>query len=251
MCDPVTIGVVVGIVGVTAGTTTAVIEQKNAEEQKKAADKTLSFEAGKSGLITRQAAEEAAEENYRLAREAAVNRGLAYNSGLGVTSVRALSSAVGFELGQDKATVQKNMDTANADAMARMDAANMNRESAYGVAGDTTGLRLGLNIGGSIVTSVIGGAAAGAASSAAEAAKAAGTLAQVGTAAAAAGNTALASASTAAATAATATSAGLSGTAGALGAIGAGLSALQIGANAMTDDPGKTKVEAQQNSVYG
>jgi len=214
MCEPVTIGTAIayGVVaaGLAAGTTTAVLEQQAAVEKKKSADKALSFATAESAQITRGEAETTAEESYELAREAAINRGLAQNSGLGVTSVRALTKAVGFQLGQDRATLQKNMATANADAHARLDAANMQRESEYGQAGDTTGLRLGLNIGASVVTAVVGAGAVNAAAQAANAAKTAAALAQAGT----AGAAALAAANATAAAAATASQAWAAGAAG-------------------------------------
>lgn len=193
MCEPatlITIGTYAGYAavagGLAAGTASAVQEQKAAEERKKAADKALSFATAESAKITRDEAEATAEESFELARTAAVNRGLAQNSGLGVTSVRALSQAVGFQLGQDKATLEKNMRTANADQRARIDAANMQRESEYGQAGDTTGLRLGLQIGGSLITAAVGAGAVNAAAQAAQAGQTAATLAQSGTASASA-----------------------------------------------------------------
>ena len=202
MCDPVSIGLgVTAGVGLIAGTTSAVMEQEAAVDRKKAADKALSFETAESAKITRDKAEQTAEESFELAREAAVNRGLARNSGLGVTSVRALSQAVGFQLGQDRATLDKNMRTANADASARLDAANQQRESEYGQAGDTTGLRLGLNLGASVVTAAVGFGAANAAAQSANAAKTAASLVEAGTASAAAVAAAQAAAQAAAATA--------------------------------------------------
>jgi len=229
MCDPASISAAIIVTGLVAGTTSAAVEQKSAEEKKKAADKALMFEVGESAAITQQEAEVSAEESFQLAREAAINRGLAQNSGLGVTSVRALSQAVGFDLGQDRATLQKNMKTANADAMRRVEVANANREAAYAEAGDTTGLRMGLQIGGAIVAAAAGGAGVVASANAANATAAATTLGNVATNAGAAGNTALQAAATAAQTAATATAASTQLTANAWMA---GSAAIQVAAAA-------------------
>lgn len=234
MCDPATITTIATVSGYAAvaagfgvGVATAVEEQEAAVARKKAANAALVADVADSQLQLRNETEEAAEANYQLAREAAINRGLAQNSGLGVTSVNALGRAVGFELGQDRATVQKNMKTANAEAWQRIDAANQQREAEYEAAGDTTGLRVGLKIGGAAIMAVVGAGAVGAAGNAGQAANAAAALAETGTA------TAAATAAAQAAVTATATTAQAFGSASALTTL-----AIQ-GANSLSDLDGQ------------
>lgn len=65
-------------------------------------------------------ADAAAERSFQLARAALQTRGRVQASPLGDNSVRAISRAIGFELGQDTSILEKNVELANQAARARL-----------------------------------------------------------------------------------------------------------------------------------
>lgn len=160
MCDPLTIGIIVGVTVAATGTVTAVEQQKAAEQKKKAAKRQFTIEESLANRELVGASEQNAELNYELARQAAEDRGVIQSSGLGERSVRAIGRSIGFQLGQDVATVQKNMDTARTNARTRLALGRQRRDAIYEAAGDTSGKRLGLGIGLSLLQGVGAGGTA-------------------------------------------------------------------------------------------
>ena len=158
MCEPLTIAaIVVGVTVAASGTVAAVEQQKAAEQKKKAAKRQFTIEESLANRELVGASEQNAELNYELARKAAEDRGVIQTSGLGDRSVRAIGRSIGFQLGQDVATVQKNMDTARTNARTRLALGRQRRDAIYEAAGDTSGVRLGLGI----TTSLLQGIGAG------------------------------------------------------------------------------------------
>lgn len=89
--------------------------------------------------------EAAAQKNFELAREALVAKGAAENTGLGDRSVKAISRAIGFDLGQDRATVEKNVETANRVASARLRGVDITLANQEAQIGDTSGFQTGID----------------------------------------------------------------------------------------------------------
>lgn len=146
-----------GLATFAGGVATAVSQQEQAEAAKDAADARFEFETGQINRNLEGQAAQNAQRNFELARQAAEDRGIVQASGLGDRSVRALSRAVGFKLGQDKATVQRNQRIATETAAARLHGARISRDDAHLRAGDTSGATLGLQIGGSVLRGALSG----------------------------------------------------------------------------------------------
>lgn len=158
MCEPVTIAAItVGVVAAASGTASAVEKQEQAEAMKSMSATKLAFDTAKIKANLESKAEQAAEQRLELARDAAEARGRVLNTGAGDNSIRALSRAVGFELGQDQATVDKNVRIANRVAADQLFTARMQHEQTRQKAGDTSGVRLGFDIAGALVGGVASG----------------------------------------------------------------------------------------------
>lgn len=98
-----------------------------------------------------QESELSAQKAYELSRAALVARGSANAQNLGDRSVRALGRAIGFELGQDKSILARNIEIINAQAAARLQGVDISLASAKVQIGSSSNTSLGLEIFGTIV----------------------------------------------------------------------------------------------------
>lgn len=97
-----------------------------------------------------QETEAAAQRAYELSRAALAARGSVNATNLADRSVRAIGRAIGFELGQDKSTVARNVEIINAQAAARLAGVDISLASAKAQIGSHGGLALAMEITGTI-----------------------------------------------------------------------------------------------------
>lgn len=97
-----------------------------------------------------QETEAAAQRAYELSRAALAARGSVNATNLADRSVRAIGRAIGFELGQDKSTVARNVEIINAQAAARLAGVDISLASAKAQIGSHGATALALEITGTI-----------------------------------------------------------------------------------------------------
>lgn len=162
MCDPLTVGLVVGGATFAAGAAQAGVAHEGRVDARKAAQRKFVHEQAQVAAGLQSESEVTAEQLFELSRQEAEAKGTIRASGLGASSVRALSRASGFEFGQDKATVQKNFETARTEARTQIAVAHAERNAAFEAIGDTSGGQLALDLGIAAVAAAASGFAAGA-----------------------------------------------------------------------------------------
>ena len=101
-----------------------------------------------------QETEASAQRAYELSRAALVSRGAVNATNLADRSVRALGRSIGFELGQDKSTIARNVEIINAQAAARLAGVDISLASAKGQIGSTSSTALAIEITGSVFQSL-------------------------------------------------------------------------------------------------
>ena len=171
MCDPVTLTLVAASAGELGKATVGIVQAINADATR---HNQLRLSAQNARLarsqVSNQLAQEAeanAQKNFELARTAVAVRGEAQASNLGDRSVRALGRAVGFELGQDRASVARNQEIANAEARARLMGIQITRETEKSQIGEHGGMTLAFSLlgpvmqGSSAVAGAVGGLSGG------------------------------------------------------------------------------------------
>jgi hypothetical protein len=156
-----TIGLIVAGATFAAGAAQAGVAQEQRVVARKAAQRKFVHEGAQIAAGLQSESEVAAEQVFELARQEAVAKGTVRASGLGENSVRALSRSVGFEFGQDKATVQKNFETARTEARTQLAISHAERNATYESIGDTGGGQLALDLGIAAVAAAAAGATAG------------------------------------------------------------------------------------------
>jgi hypothetical protein len=165
MCEPATIALIaiaiVAIASVASTTTVAVNAQKAAEAQNKVSKANARLKRQQTAQAQAQESEANAQKAFELARQAQVAKGAAKAKNLGERSVRAIGRSIGFQLGSDKATLQRNQEIAATTAAARLRGIDLTRTSEQIQIGDTSGVTMGLAIGTGVL-SAAGGAVAGA-----------------------------------------------------------------------------------------
>jgi hypothetical protein len=173
MCDPLTVGLIVGGASLAAGATQAGMAHEGRVDARKAAQRKYVHEEAQVAAGLQSESEITAEQLFELSRQEAEAKGSIRASGLGASSVRALSRAAGFEFGQDKATAQKNFETARTEARTQLAVNLAERDAAFEAIGDTSGGQLALDLGIATVAAAAAGVSAGAAVAPAAAAPAA------------------------------------------------------------------------------
>lgn len=184
MCEPISLstGIALAIaaaIAIASATTTAVMQQQQAKARAKLAKQNAALK--RDQIATKQAlgAEVSGQKMFELAKAAQLAKGAAESQGLADRSVAAIGRSIGFELGQDKATLQKNQDIASLEAGSQLRGVQLDLDSQLLQIGDTSGLKMGLSIGFSVLqaggTAIAGGIGGGlgATTSAASAATAA------------------------------------------------------------------------------
>lgn len=153
MCDSQTLGIV-ALAGVpfTGGASLvllpvagAVSGNEQREFQKDLARSNAELQRQQVRDQLQQEAEAAGQKNFDLARKALVAQGKADNSGLGDRSVKAIGRAIGFDLGQDRATIEKNVEIANNVAAARLRGIDITLANQEAQIGDTSGLQTAID----------------------------------------------------------------------------------------------------------
>jgi hypothetical protein len=144
--------------------------------QRKATQRKYVFEESQVAAGLQSESEITAEQLFELSRQEAEAKGTIRASGLGASSVRALSRAAGFEFGQDKATAQKNFETARTEARTQLAVNLAERDAAFEAIGDTSGGQLALDLGIATVAAAAAGVGAGAAVAPAAAAPVTGAI---------------------------------------------------------------------------
>lgn len=161
MCDPVTMTVVAVAVGsavAAQGTVGAIGAEQSREAKKEYAKINARTQRGQVYANLQDQTEANAQKSFQLAQKALAARGVAQASNLGDRSVRAIGRAIGFELGQDQATIDKNQEIAQRTAAARLTGIDITLQSQKEQIGDTSGLQMGMEIAGAFIQ---GGMAAG------------------------------------------------------------------------------------------
>ena len=130
MCDPVSIGITLAIVAGTTGSFGAEGQHQARKDQKKLVEANAVLQRSQVRTNLQETAEANADKQFQLSRKALLARGEVYNqASLGERSVRALGRSIGFDLGQDKATIQRNQKIAQDHAAARLYGINITEES--------------------------------------------------------------------------------------------------------------------------
>lgn len=163
MCDPVSIsvGIFAAVTTIASTTTSAVGAQETAKAQKEAARASAKLQRHQAEETAKREGEAAADKNFDLTRKALQARGQARNQDLGERSVRAIGRAIGFEMGQDKTTIQKNLELAEKQRAARLAGIDITLASQEAAIGDTSGLGLGLEIGFGALSGAVSGLTTG------------------------------------------------------------------------------------------
>tara|TARA_R100001198_G_scaffold85510_1_gene59797 strand:+ start:8958 stop:9581 length:624 start_codon:yes stop_codon:yes gene_type:complete len=157
MCDPLTVGLVVGGSVALASGGQAIAANEGRKDARQAAKNEHRQQVAALDASFQSQTEVQSEELFELARQEAAQKGAVRASGLGENSVRALSRASGFEFGQDRATAQKNFDTTRQEYMTQAHIAYEERNAKYKAIGDTSGKQLAFDLG----MATLQGAAAG------------------------------------------------------------------------------------------
>ena len=164
MCEPVSISLAIASsIALTIASTTAnaIMQQQQASAQKKLAKAAANLKRTQVSAKQALGAESAGQRMFELAKAAQLAKGTVASANLADRSVAAIGRSIGFELGQDKATIQKNQETAALETGARLRGIDLDLDSQLLQIGDTSGLRLGLQIGGAVVAGIGSAATAG------------------------------------------------------------------------------------------
>lgn len=140
-------------IGVGGGIASGVQAEQSAAAAKKTSKKGAASKKIAALTAQQQGAEAAAQKQFQASRAALAAKGKVKASNLGDRSVAALSRAVGFELGTDKATIRRNQQIANLEASARLFGIDVEAQSRRNRIGETGGLTLGLNTGATLLNS--------------------------------------------------------------------------------------------------
>lgn len=155
MCDPVTITVAaLGAGEAAAGILGDISGYEQRKQQNRLSSRNAQLQRGQVGQQLEQQTEANAQQAFELARSVVASKGAARNAGVSDRSVRALSRAIGFQYGQDKASLARNQEIARETAAAKLRAISITRASEKVQIGDRSKLGLGLNI----FSSAVGGA---------------------------------------------------------------------------------------------
>lgn len=159
MCTGVEIGLAIAAIAVSVAsiTTTQVMADQQAKARKKLAKQNADLKRDQISAQHAQAAELSAQKMFELARSAQLAKGKAASKNLADRSVAAIGRSIGFELGQDKATLQKNQANIALEVGARLQGIELDLASQNLQIGDTSGLKLGLEIGLGVSKGVVKG----------------------------------------------------------------------------------------------
>lgn len=147
MCDPVTLTVVaIGVTMATQSTMSAVSAEQSREAQKELAKRNARLQRGQVYSQLQQETEANAQKSLELARQAQIARGAAKAANLADRSVRAIGRSIGFQLGTDQATLERNQQIAAEQAAARLTGIDITLQSQKEQIGDTSGFAMGMDI---------------------------------------------------------------------------------------------------------
>lgn len=154
------VGSALAAVGSTAGTIAGQVnQQKSAKNQQTLANQSAALQTRQIAAQAQADSEASAGRALELSRASLIAKGQAKASGLGDRSVRAIGRSIGFDLGSDLATLERNQQLGNLQSNARLQGINLDLNSQRQQIGDTSGLGLGLQIGGTLANA--GGQALG------------------------------------------------------------------------------------------
>lgn len=154
MCEPVTLSIIAASIGAGqagVGIAKAISDDATRHNQLRLSSQNARLARSQVATQLSQEAEANAQKNFELARTAVATQGEIRASNLGDRSVRALGRAVGFELGQDKASVARNQEIANQEARARLLGIHITRQTEKQQIGPHGGMTLALNLIGPIL----------------------------------------------------------------------------------------------------
>lgn len=148
MCSPTLIALAVSAaVSVTTTSVSAANQTKAGKNANKVSKWNQDLKNAQIGANNQQASEAAAHKAFDASRKFQLARAASQNSGLGDNSIRAIGRSLGFELGQDKTTLERNQELANQAAGYQIYGVDLTRESEQVQIGDTSGSGLAASIG--------------------------------------------------------------------------------------------------------
>ncbi len=139
--------------GVAGATFSGVDSENKRESAKKGIKRNAASQKIAALNANQQGSEAAAQTQFEASRAALAAAGKIKATNLGDRSVAALSRAVGFELGSDKATIKRNQEIANLEASARLFGIQSEEDTRRNLIGETGGLTFGLNTGATFLNS--------------------------------------------------------------------------------------------------
>lgn len=154
MCDPFTMSAL-AIASFGVGVAKAVSAQQSRESQKDLAKANATLQRAQVRTNLQDEGEANTQKAFELSRQALAARGVAQASNLGDRSVRAIARSINFDLGQDKAIIEKNRQIAAQAAAAKLSGIDITLASQKGEIGDTSGVTLGLEIAGAGMSSLM------------------------------------------------------------------------------------------------
>jgi hypothetical protein len=116
------------VLGLGSGGSSGGVSAKQAKEQNTLINAASKAERRNVTTQANQSAEASAQSNFEIAVAALAGRGNVQAANLGDRSVRAITRAVGFQEGTDKATVKRNQEIVNQTASARLQGIDITKQ---------------------------------------------------------------------------------------------------------------------------
>ena len=156
MCEPVSISLAItaAVVSIASSTANAVMQAQQAKAQKASAKAAANLKRDQIASKHSQAAEASGNKMFELARQAQIAKGAVSAQGLSDRSVAAIGRSIGFELGQDKATLKRNQEIAAEHVGAQLHGIDLELVSQKQQIGDTSGVKLGFQVAGGVASGI-------------------------------------------------------------------------------------------------
>lgn len=107
----------------------AQVAEANAKDQQRLSKENQKLQQAEVQRSLNEQGEATAQRKYELARAALAARGKVDSTNLGDNSVRAIRRSIGFELGSDRATIDRNRELLRDEGYAKLRGINITRAS--------------------------------------------------------------------------------------------------------------------------
>jgi len=129
MCEPTTIALIAASVSIASTAASSAVAKSQADSQAALADAQYEQDLLNMQAQMGQEAEAAAQAKFNRQREASAEQGKLMASGLSNRSIATLGRSIGFDLGQDIATMDRNLEIKGEQMRAQLNGIEMQRAS--------------------------------------------------------------------------------------------------------------------------